>query len=68
MLTVITDDGRGFEASGWRAHCLRGQHAGLLGIEERAALLGGALRIESKPGTGTRLFVEIPLEVSFSNA
>lgn len=61
VLVVIEDDGQGFEAANWRERCLRGDHLGLLGIEERAALLGGTLRVESRPGTGTSLFVEIPL-------
>jgi signal transduction histidine kinase len=61
VLTVIEDNGKGFDASDWRNLCLRGDHCGLLGIEERASLLGGSLRIESRPGAGTSLFVEIPL-------
>jgi signal transduction histidine kinase len=61
VLAVVEDDGQGFEATDWRALCLRTDHLGLLGMEERAALLGGTLRIESRPGNGTSLFVEIPL-------
>jgi signal transduction histidine kinase len=61
VLTVIEDNGKGFDASDWRTLCLRGDHWGLLGIEERASLLGGSLRVESRPGAGTSLFVEIPL-------
>lgn len=34
---------------------------GLRGIRERARLLGGTARIESKPGDGTRIYVELPL-------
>lgn len=61
VLAVIEDDGEGFDATDWRARCLAGNHLGLLGIEERAALVGGTLRVESAPGSGTSLFVEIPL-------
>ncbi|MBI5383943.1 MAG: HAMP domain-containing protein [Verrucomicrobia bacterium] len=61
VLVVVDDDGQGFDVSDWRGQSLRGGHAGLLGIEERAALLGGTLRLESKPGGGTSLFVDIPL-------
>lgn len=61
MLLIIEDDGRGFQACDWRAHCLHGDHLGLLGMEERALLLGGTLRIESQPNQGVRLFVKIPL-------
>ena len=35
---------------------------GLYGMEERAALVGGRLTIESTPGKGTTVFVEVPLE------
>jgi signal transduction histidine kinase len=59
-LVVVEDDGHGFDAVDWRAHCLRGDHLGLLGIEERAGLIGGTLQIESQPGKGTSLFVEVP--------
>ena len=34
---------------------------GLLGMEERVTQLGGALEIESSPGSGTSLFIRIPL-------
>lgn len=61
LLAVIEDDGRGFDTSEWRATSRHQRRMGLLGIEERAALLGGTLRIESHPGAGTRLFVDIPL-------
>lgn len=54
---VIDDDGAGFDprAAGGDGHL------GLYGIRERAELLGGAMTIESEPGRGTSLFVEIPL-------
>jgi signal transduction histidine kinase len=31
-------------------------------MRERATLLGGTLAIESAPGSGTTVFVELPLE------
>jgi signal transduction histidine kinase len=34
---------------------------GLVGMRERAALLGGKLTIESTPGMGTTVFVDVPL-------
>jgi glucose-6-phosphate-specific signal transduction histidine kinase len=37
------------------------RHYGLLGIRERAELVGGRARIESAPGKGTRVMVEVPL-------
>jgi signal transduction histidine kinase len=58
VLVVIEDDGDGFDASQWRTTVMNGNRLGLLGIEERAALCGGTLRIESRRGAGTSLFVE----------
>jgi len=55
---IIEDDGRGFDPeSAGKAE----QRLGLYGIRERAELLGGAFIIESEPGRGASLFVEIPL-------
>ncbi len=31
-------------------------------MEERAALIGGRLTIESRPGAGTAVFLEVPVE------
>jgi signal transduction histidine kinase len=36
-------------------------HYGLVGMQERAALLGGTLQVQSAPGEGTTLRVELPL-------
>ena len=34
---------------------------GLLGMRERIEILGGSLRVESEPGRGTRVVMEVPL-------
>src|SRR5215211_6436586 len=55
----VVDDGRGFlwePEFGWS---IRGE--GLPGMRERAELLGGTLRVESAPGTGTRIAVTLPV-------
>jgi two-component system NarL family sensor kinase len=54
---TIEDDGRGFDP----ARVPAGRY-GLIGLNERAKLLGGTLRLDSSPGAGTCLEVEIPLE------
>jgi signal transduction histidine kinase len=56
LVLTIEDDGRGFS----RARVPRGR-LGLVGMRERIASVDGALDIQSKPGTGTRLTIEIPL-------
>ena len=57
LSAVISDDGRGF-APDRRLH----GHYGLLGIRERARLLGGEAQVLSTRGHGTRIEVRIPLE------
>ncbi|HEY3863191.1 MAG TPA: sensor histidine kinase [Verrucomicrobiae bacterium] len=55
----IKDDGRSFEVES--AMRLQGSaRLGLLGMRERVEMIGGALRIESAPGRGTTVLVEIP--------
>lgn len=62
ILAVIEDDGRGFDPQRDASTDSTSAHLGLLGIEERTALLGGRFRVESHPGGGAGLFVEIPIE------
>ncbi len=54
---TIEDDGVGFDPS----HPASGRSLGLLGIRERAHLLRGTMRLESAPGRGTRVSVELPV-------
>lgn len=53
----VDDDGCGFDPQGVLAERERG--LGLFGMQERAALVGGALRLESRPGGGSRVAVEV---------
>jgi signal transduction histidine kinase len=55
VTAVVEDDGRGFETD--RIY----EGLGLDGMRERLALLGGRLKIESRPGAGTTLAGEVPL-------
>jgi signal transduction histidine kinase len=61
MVMTIEDDGVGFvsEAVSQRPRAERG--LGLVGVRERVAHLNGTLRLESAPGKGTRLTVELPV-------
>ena len=53
---TITDDGRGFTFD------QTGRGLGLGGMRERALLVGGDLRIESRPHVGTRVRLRVPIE------
>lgn len=58
----VEDDGVGFDVEQALAYTLQdGRGLGLLGMRERAELLGGKLRIVSSPGNGTCILVELPL-------
>jgi two-component system, NarL family, sensor kinase len=52
----IRDDGQGF-----RARRAPGSGVGILGMQERARVLGGGLRVTSRPGHGTTVRASIPL-------
>ena len=59
---IVEDDGQGFDVERvMDAHPHEG-NLGLYGMQERAALLGGTLTVESTLGRGTSLFVRIPLD------
>ena len=52
----VEDDGVGFDPARLPDHA----GIGLAGMRERAAWLEGSFRVESAPGTGTRVLVELP--------
>jgi PAS domain S-box-containing protein len=75
MRMKVEDNGTGFQPAGFgpsryqppdpepgEAGTARAEHLGLQFMAERAAALGGSLRVESAPGEGTRLVVEVPHE------
>ena len=59
VVAFIRDDGEGFDAAAAAARREEG-HFGLALLVDRAADLGGRLAIESKPGEGTAITLEIP--------
>ncbi len=61
MFVVVEDDGRGFDAQAEPGGAGTGKRLGLLGMQERVALVEGTLDIESSPGAGTTIFVRIPM-------
>jgi len=59
----IMDNGQGFVVGeALRRDRVQRTGWGLLGMQERAALFGGQVSIQSEVGTGTRVYVEVPLE------
>jgi signal transduction histidine kinase len=59
---VVEDDGRGFDMIMLKHEEDGDHHWGLFGVEERAQLFGGTCRVQSTPGQGTVVSVEIPVE------
>jgi signal transduction histidine kinase/ligand-binding sensor domain-containing protein len=58
---VCRDDGAGFDV-GKAVHDRGGKSSyGLLGMQERAGRLSGQLHIESDPGQGTRVVLQVPV-------
>jgi two-component system sensor histidine kinase UhpB len=59
-VATIRDDGAGFDVPAVLASKERG--LGLFGMQERMALVGGRLQIHSRPGAGTLVRAEAPVE------
>jgi len=60
----IKDDGKGFDVSKLTRVDPSGRGAGLFTMKERVKLAGGNCKIESRPGQGTKVTVNIPLPAS----
>ncbi len=58
---VVKDDGQGFDLTEVRRTGGDGRGMGLLGMQERVELLGGTFHIETAPGQGTRVLMELPI-------
>jgi two-component system, NarL family, sensor histidine kinase YdfH len=57
----VQDDGQGFDPESSELHS---GHYGLLGLQERAQLVGGSLLLSSAKGAGTTLRFRVPLAIS----
>ncbi|MBI4339789.1 MAG: HAMP domain-containing protein [Chloroflexi bacterium] len=58
---AVEDDGSGFDLEAVRSQPSGSRGLGLMGMDERASILGGKLTITSRPGAGTTVAFEIPL-------
>jgi PAS domain S-box-containing protein len=61
VLAVLEDDGQGFDGEKDTSAADSRPRLGLLGMRERAELVGGTLTVESAPGKGTAIYVRVPL-------
>lgn len=61
LRAAVEDDGVGFDPDDVGRRARDGGGVGLLGMRERATLLGGTLRVDSVPSGGTRILTEIPI-------
>jgi len=61
VTVTISDNGKGFKPPESLGALTPTGKLGLAGMQERVQLLGGRLKLESKPGKGTKIFVEAPV-------
>jgi two-component system sensor histidine kinase NreB len=62
VVLEVEDDGVGFDVAELAESTGQRRGWGILGMQERASLLGGTLQIISGPSNGTRVKVTVPLE------
>jgi len=62
LTVTVTDNGIGFDVGAISRNPEKWDHFGLRGIVDRARLVGGQAKIESKKGRGTRVVMHVPLK------
>jgi PAS domain S-box-containing protein len=62
----IQDWGRGFDPATLTTRSGPGEQIGLLGMQERVAVLGGICEVHSRPDSGTTIMAQVPLPVPSS--
>ncbi|HEV2827926.1 MAG TPA: PAS domain S-box protein, partial [Pyrinomonadaceae bacterium] len=68
MQAIVEDDGRGFDSELLASAVNGDRRLGLLGMQERVALVQGHLNIESRAGAGTTVIVHIPVSTEQAEA
>jgi two-component system sensor histidine kinase UhpB len=63
VVLEVKDDGQGFDPGSVREQALQLQHLGILGMQERAELVGGTIDLASTPGSGTRILIIVPCDL-----
>ena len=59
---TVADDGQGFEVPSSWLDFARSERCGLLMMQERVDALAGRMMVQSTPGSGTRVMVQVPLD------
>jgi len=67
LLLAVIDNGKGFEMPKTPSEFAAEGHFGLLGLYERAELIGAQLKLASSVGEGTQILVSIPLPINHAN-
>jgi PAS domain S-box-containing protein len=63
LVLSVADNGCGFDLAAMRMRAKSGASMGVLGMQERATLIGGTLTMESGPGRGSTLTLRCPLRL-----
>ncbi len=64
IILRIEDDGRGFDVQERLSEAQQEKRMGLRSMEERVNLLGGRMKIHSRPSKGTRIFIKVPWNIA----
>jgi len=57
---TVSDNGKGFQLPRNAGDLAKAGKLGLTGMQERAQLVGGTLKVQSQPDKGTSITVELP--------
>lgn len=62
VTAIVEDDGSGFDVANALANARQRKTLGLISMQERTEMLGGALQVESNIGRGTKIKLTLPAE------
>ena len=62
LLVEVRDNGKGFDLSHTLDSAISVGHMGLLGMKQRAEMLGGDIRIKTSEGAGTAITLSLPIQ------
>jgi PAS domain S-box-containing protein len=68
ILLRIEDNGRGFDVQARAATSSQEKRMGLRSMQERVNLMKGEMKLQSKPGRGTKVTIKLPVEEKKSDA